>query len=420
MPDAITKALATISETDGETGSPNGSFEAILSAPTLDRDGDTLGQDGWKSPLPDKIHIDLDHEMSVAGTVGSAAPYFDSDGNLRIKGTYASTPRAQEVRTLVNEGHITTMSVAFMTDRQAKDGAPNRELLNGAFVAVPSNREAKVVASKAFDAIEAYHKAADDKPKPPYGDVTYADPGYLDREGKPAKDGNGVPRYPVNNAERARAAWSYINMPKNASQYSAEQLAKIKDKIKAACDKFGIKIDDSKAFHDALTVVDAFMNGDSTVYTRASIEPLGAPATQVKAGARNSASDSRLLQGAHDALVILGAQCMEAEPDADDGSDDGANKSAENVTVTVPPKLDAEAFKAQLEALTDTSGLKSGSPDSPADAPAEPPAEAAPPGPADAAGGAAADAAEEMAQKTAAEMLAGLFASEVTLATLEP
>lgn len=145
--DAVVKA--------GSAGGKNGSFEAILSAPTLDRDGDVFATSEWKLPLPDHITIDIDHGMSAATTVGSAEPFFDDDGNLRVRGTFASTPLGQEIRTLVNEGHIRTMSVAALEDSApTKDADGNsvvtRELLNGAFVAVPSNREAQILASKSL------------------------------------------------------------------------------------------------------------------------------------------------------------------------------------------------------------------------------------------------------------------------------
>ncbi len=143
---------ATIANTD--TDFP-GSFEVVLSAPTLDRDGDTLKPDEWKTPLPDHITFDSDHGMSVATTVGSGVPRIDEGtGNLIVAGSYSSLPRAQEVRTLVNEGHIRTTSVAFMSEKSQKDGktVATRELLNGAFVAIPSNREALVLASKAVKA----------------------------------------------------------------------------------------------------------------------------------------------------------------------------------------------------------------------------------------------------------------------------
>lgn len=66
----------------------------------------------------------------------------------------------------------------------------------------------------------------------PYGDVKYADPGYRDNK----------KRYPIDTAEHARAAWAYINVPKNAGMYTAEQLAVIKGKIKAALQKFGVQV----------------------------------------------------------------------------------------------------------------------------------------------------------------------------------
>jgi hypothetical protein len=67
-----------------------------------------------------------------------------------------------------------------------------------------------------------------DKPKPPYGNVDYADPGYQKDQKK---------RYPLDTVEHIRSAWSYINHPKNAGLYSAADLAKVKDKIVAAWKK---------------------------------------------------------------------------------------------------------------------------------------------------------------------------------------
>jgi uncharacterized Zn finger protein (UPF0148 family) len=69
--------------------------------------------------------------------------------------------------------------------------------------------------------------------KAPYGDVTYADPGYQKDKKK---------RYPLDTKAHARAAWSYINKAKNAAKYTDAQLSRIKSKIKAACKRFGIDI----------------------------------------------------------------------------------------------------------------------------------------------------------------------------------
>ena len=156
----IIRKDATITNTDEEFP---GSFEVVLSAPTKDRDGDVLLPEEWKQPLPDHITFDVDHGMSVEATIGSGTPSLNDAGELVVAGTYSSLPRAQEVRTLVNEGHIRTTSVAFMTEpSETKDGKKTvvRELLNGAFVAVPANREALVLSSKGLKA-GARNSAAD-------------------------------------------------------------------------------------------------------------------------------------------------------------------------------------------------------------------------------------------------------------------
>jgi HK97 family phage major capsid protein/HK97 family phage prohead protease len=73
-------------------------------------------------------------------------------------------------------------------------------------------------------------RAAD--PQKPYGDVTYADPGY---------QADGKKRYPLDTEEHCKAAWSYINQADNAAKYSSEHLAAIKGRIKAAGKKYGIE-----------------------------------------------------------------------------------------------------------------------------------------------------------------------------------
>lgn len=78
-------------------------------------------------------------------------------------------------------------------------------------------------------------RAAD--PKKPYGDVSYADPGYQKDKKK---------RYPLDSKDHAKSAWSYINQPGNASQYSSEDLAKVKSSIMAACKKYGVTVSGAK------------------------------------------------------------------------------------------------------------------------------------------------------------------------------
>lgn len=128
-----------------------GSFEAVLSTGVVDRDGEVVEPRAFE-PLPDHITLDVDHGLSTQTTVASGRPYYDGDV-LKVAGTFSSIARAQEVRTLVVEGHIRTLSVAFRTqERQVKDGVPHitkGELLNAAFVAIPANPQALVLSAKA-------------------------------------------------------------------------------------------------------------------------------------------------------------------------------------------------------------------------------------------------------------------------------
>jgi len=293
----VSKAIATIEPAPLDAHDPVGSFHVLLSTAAEDRDGDTLALDEWETPLPEHITFDSDHMMNVAGTVGSGRPVLTERG-IEVTGTYSSIPEAQKVRTLVNEGHIRTTSVAFMVKKVGKGpGARTvRELLNGAFVAVPSNRDALVLSHKGVTQKVGQRNSASDQtaiqsahdlmaslgaecdatessqttgrggtdvlphvqvgppPAPvksvdkPHGDVLYADPGYQP---------DGKHRYPLDTEAHVRAAWSYINQTDNQQPYTADQLSKIKDAIRAAARRFGVNIDESKSFSPALVEVPA-------------------------------------------------------------------------------------------------------------------------------------------------------------------
>ena len=78
----------------------------------------------------------------------------------------------------------------------------------------------------------------------PYGDVKYADP----------KNG----KYPIDSEAHCRAAWSYINMPKNAAMYpmNGVTLSEVKDRIKAALKKYGADVSsDSSSASRALVEI---------------------------------------------------------------------------------------------------------------------------------------------------------------------
>jgi HK97 family phage prohead protease len=163
--------MADIKSTTATTKAPNGSFEAILSVPTVDRDKEVLDPAAF-SPLPEHITIDIDHAMSVEKTIGSGRPFYDGPV-LKFAGTYASHPLAQMVRSLVEEGHIRTMSVAYMNahyEIDDNDGLAHlrkAELLNAGIVGIPSNREALITASKSLaSAVAAVSEVAAEAAEP--------------------------------------------------------------------------------------------------------------------------------------------------------------------------------------------------------------------------------------------------------------
>lgn len=146
------KTFAVAEVKAAESDNPNGEFEVILSAQTVDRDGEVIDAKAFE-PLPDSIPFHAFHDFH--DPIGRAVPFYDGDV-LKARGTFASTPRAQEIRTLVAEGVIGHTSVGFMAaERKDGDDAPHivsGELLEGSFVSVPSNREAAVLMAKSFEA----------------------------------------------------------------------------------------------------------------------------------------------------------------------------------------------------------------------------------------------------------------------------
>lgn len=222
-----------------------------------------------------------------------------------------------------------------------------------------------------------------------YGDVKFADP-----KNK---------KYPIDTEQHIRAAWNYINKPKNAGKYSAEDLKTIKDRIIAAWKKTissdgPPSADDAEKFaanaalvkslftvSDLAYVLNAVQNmavdlqfeadweGDDSLVPEqlrawlslgaeifrdmaeeeaqeivAQVSALADKAaeatTLAKAGARHSKADQNMLQQIHDHAVGLGAMC------ADDGDAAGAEKLAK---LAGEREADKAAADAELQKRAD-------------------------------------------------------------------
>lgn len=354
------KAVASIESTDDDKFGPNGGFTAVLSTPSEDRDGDRLMRQEWKEFTQERYPLDIDHGMSVADTVGSFVPYWDGD-RMMMDAHFASTAKAQETRALTTPDpvtgirHIGSVSVAFMTDKTKKSGEPRRELLNAGIVAIPSNRDAVILASKACSALkdalsdategdvpdevkEAVLEALEAKSPKPYGDVTYADP----------QDG----KYPIDTVAHIRAALAYINVQKNYDALG-DHAAHVKATIEAAARAHGIEVSDSeKSVEDAETK-DVESKG-GTIYINVvprldedALKRVLADVTKAAATASGVGGDGALVQAIHDASSHLGAACPVIEvTDEGSGADDGANKSADEAETK-----DLEAFEKSLDEI---------------------------------------------------------------------
>lgn len=153
-------ALFEVKALDDATD-PNGEFEAILSVPTVDRDGEVIDA-GAFNPLPADLAIHKYHDFSEP--VASAVPRYDGDV-LKARGVFDPDPDSQQFRTKVGKS-VRYMSVGFMAaTRSDEDGVTHitkAELLEASFVSVPSNREAAILAVKSAAAKVGARNSATD------------------------------------------------------------------------------------------------------------------------------------------------------------------------------------------------------------------------------------------------------------------
>jgi HK97 family phage prohead protease len=201
----------------------------IMERGALDRSiANHQGKAASKIPLLDW------HGDSLGRLIGSAKELRSVPEGVWFKAGFSNTPEAQRARQLAQEGHLSGVSIGYLPIRQSFKTAGGKNirvlhevrLLEISLTPVPANPLAQVASVKAGDSSK------------PYGDVTYADPGYKD---------DGQKRYPIDTEAHCRAAWSYINMPKNQAGYTAEQVAAIKGRIRAALKRFGVQVSEAAA-----------------------------------------------------------------------------------------------------------------------------------------------------------------------------
>lgn len=131
-----------------------GGFTAVASTAELDRDGEIIDPGAFNAGprgLPPTVPLLAYHNMN--DPIGVCRPRYEG-GRLLIDARFASTARAQELRTLVNEGALSSVSVGFITAKRRADAQgvthiTAAELLEVSVVAVPSNPGALILATRA-------------------------------------------------------------------------------------------------------------------------------------------------------------------------------------------------------------------------------------------------------------------------------
>ena len=205
--------------------------------------GDEFGDDG--------VPIKIEHNAPLLATAGSIK-------NFRIGPAYTDGKITDGAKTVRGDIHLLKSHPAFEQLCEMSDTMPGCLGLSIEYMGIPEDlggidylRVEKLSNAALVDrgAITPNGLLSG---KEPYGDVEYADPGYQSDKKK---------RYPIDTEEHARAAWSYINKASNAREYTADQLAHIKGKIKRALKGFGVKVSDEMA---ALVDLETFLKADES------------------------------------------------------------------------------------------------------------------------------------------------------------
>jgi len=133
-------------------------FEGWASTSQLDRQGDIVLPEAFASSIEAFRangpifwgHAEIHNPL--AKPIGRATDAVIRDGGLHIKARWAQTAEAQEVRGLVTDGIVSTLSVGFNPKMAETRGGVNYitdlELLEVSVVAIPANIGAVITAAK--------------------------------------------------------------------------------------------------------------------------------------------------------------------------------------------------------------------------------------------------------------------------------
>lgn len=174
--------------------------------------------------------IPTDYEHGRDSSKGTKASGWFRDVELHDGSLWVGVELTPTARKEIEDGEWKYFSLQWFDEWQHPETQQVHQdvIVGGGFT---NNPVAKGLVPINFS--ELYQEIDFAETKKPYGNVTYADPGYQSDNKK---------RYPLDTPDHVRAAWSYINMPRNAKKYSSSQLAAIKAKIRAAMNRIGATV----------------------------------------------------------------------------------------------------------------------------------------------------------------------------------
>lgn len=120
-------------------------FSVIASTSVVDRQGESIDQNGWDLTNYKTNPVILWAHDYSALPIGKAEQIGIVDGQLQMSGIFATAeanPIAEQVRKLYQEGILNTVSVGFIPKERNGNTITKAELLEVSFVPVPANPQA--------------------------------------------------------------------------------------------------------------------------------------------------------------------------------------------------------------------------------------------------------------------------------------
>lgn len=122
--------------------SDSGNFKFIASTPAIDRQGESIDQNGWELENYLKNSVLLWAHDYTQPPIGIVDKIGMENGNLVIEGRFAPTDFGQQIRKLYDLQMINTVSVGFIPKEMNGNIITKSELLEVSVVPVPANPQA--------------------------------------------------------------------------------------------------------------------------------------------------------------------------------------------------------------------------------------------------------------------------------------